>query len=67
MTEGHERPVVSWVGRRIGDIFTDLDGSVWQVQADYNNKKVILVKVQESQNPIKLHTRCCKLTIRHKF
>lgn len=66
MTECHERPKVSWTGRRIGDVFTDSDGSVWQVQADYNTKTVYPVKVQEAQNPIKLHTRC-KMSIRQKF
>jgi len=67
MSTNEERPKVSWAGRRIGDIFTDSDGSIWQVQVDYNTKKVIPVKIQDAPNPIKLHTRCCKPTIRQKF
>ena len=68
MTDCHERPKVSWTGRRIGDIFTDLDGSVWQIQVDYGTQKVFPVKVQEPSLPTRLHTsRCCKPNIRQKF
>ncbi len=68
MSTNDERPRVSWSGRRIGDVFTDIDGSVWQLQVDYNLRKVIPVKIQGPPAPIKIHTSSCsKPNIRHKF
>lgn len=68
MSTNDERPRVSWAGRRIGDVFTDIDGSVWQLQVDYNLKMAIPVKIMEPPAPIKIHTSSCsKRNIRHKF
>ncbi len=63
-----ERPKVDWSNRRLCDIFTDLDGSVWQIQVDYNTNTVYPVKIQDAPTPVKMHTgRCCKAHVRQKF
>jgi hypothetical protein len=68
MADCHERPKVSWTSRRIGDLFTDTDGSVWQVQVDFDTQKVFPVKIQEAPLTTRLHTsKCCKPSIRQKF
>lgn len=68
MSNKGERPKVDWSGRRLCDIFTDLDGSLWQLQVDYNTNKVIPVKIQEAPNPVRLHTsHCGKPNVRQKF
>lgn len=68
MSNNVERPKVSYRGRKLGELFPDLDGSIWQLQADFQTNMIIPVKVLDAPKPMKMHTsQCSKPNVRLKF
>ena len=56
----HESPKADWVslvrdGLKVGDAFVDTDGSIWQIQVDWDCMKIFPAKVQDAPRTTRLY------------
>lgn len=58
-------PKVDWKSlvcegkKKINDTFTDVDGSLWQIQIDLDTMTVFAAKVQDAPQPRRLYNGHC--------
>lgn len=61
----HDKPRIDWAASfrsgkiKIGDTFTDIDGSTWQIQVDPDCLKVFPAKILDAPQPARLPARNC--------